>query len=269
MKEALRDVEAVFFVTPAQHLRTTMEQALPHLEGTGLPIVLCSKGIEISTGCLMSQIAESVLPHNPYVVLSGPTFARDVAQGLPAAVTLATDHNTTYGKGIAESISSKAFRPYVTDDPVGAEIGGAVKNVIAIACGIVKGAELGDSAHAAIMTRGMAEIRRMGAALGAKQSTLLGLSGMGDLALTCHSALSRNFSLGLEIGKGRELEDILSERDGITEGVYTAKAVLDFAKKHAVDMPICEAVNNTLHNGTNVKDTITALMSRPLTQENI
>ena len=264
-EEALKGAEAVFMVAPAQHTRSVLEQMKPYLP-EAVPIVLCAKGIEVATGLLMSQVATEIFPDSPYLVLSGPTFAGEVAKGLPAAATLAT-HHSEIGKQVAEAIRNKSFRPYVTSDPLGAEIGGAVKNVIAVACGIVYGRKLGENARAAIMTRGMAEIKRMGMALGAKPETFLGLSGMGDLTLTCNSLQSRNFSLGVMCGEGQSLNEILTKSRQVIEGVATANSVLDFAKKNAVDMPICQAVNDTLHNGVSVDETVEALMSRPLTQE--
>ena len=258
--------DAIFMVTPAQHMRKALEELKPHLKPE-TPLVICSKGIEISTGMLMSDVLKDVLGKQPYHVLSGPNFAHEVAKGLPAAATLAGE-DKKMGKVIAHAIFSRTFRPYVTSDPIGAEIGGAVKNVVAIACGIVYGYELGENAKAAIMTRGMAEMKRMGKILGARSETFLGLSGLGDLTLTCNSMQSRNFSLGVARGRG-ELNEILAKRINVTEGVATASAVLDFAKKHAVDMPICKAVNNTLHADVTVKETIEALTSRPLTQESL
>jgi len=265
LEDALKGADVVFMVSPAQHMRSVLEQMKPFM-AEALPIVLCSKGIEVASGMLMSQVVRDIFPESPYLVLSGPTFAKEVARGLPAAATLAT-HNNAVGKQVAEAIRNISFRPYVTSDPLGAEIGGAVKNVIAIACGIVYGRKLGENARAAIMTRGMAEIKRMGMALGAKPETFLGLSGMGDLMLTCNSLQSRNFSLGVMCGEGQSLNEILTKSRQVIEGVATANSVLDFAKKHAVDMPICQAVNDTLHNGVSVDDTVEALMSRPLTQE--
>ncbi len=267
IEDTIKDAEAIFMVSPAQHMRSILEQMKPYLN-LETPIVLCSKGIEVATGMRMSDVLYEISPETPYLVLSGPTFADEVAKGLPAAVTLATNHKEI-GIEIAKTIKSKTFRPYVTGDPIGAEISGAIKNVIAIACGIVYGRNLGENARAAIMTRGMAEMKRMGMALGAKSETFLGLSGMGDLTLTCNSSKSRNFSLGVMCGEGHSLNEILTKSKQVTEGVATANAVLDFARKHAVDMPICQAVNDTLHNGTSIDDTIESLLSRPLTQEMI
>lgn len=260
-----RHCDLLYLVTPAQHMRAALESIKDNLPSE-TPLVICCKGIEMATGLLMSDVAQDVVPNNPHLILSGPNFAKEIADGLPAAATLACK-DTKLGRKVAETLFSKSFRPYVTSDPVGAEIGGALKNVIAIACGIVYGYELGENARAAIMTRGMAEIKRVGKILGARPETFLGLSGIGDLTLTCNSIQSRNFSLGVARGKGQSLNEILAKRHNVTEGVATASAVLDFAKKHAVDMPICAAVNQTLHEGVSVKDTIDALLSRPLTQE--
>ena len=265
IQDVAKNCELLFLVPPAQHLRAALESLKLHLP-TDTPLVICCKGIEMSSGLLMSDVLRDVLPNNPYLVMSGPNFAGEIARGLPAAATLATRDNKI-GRKVAQNLFSKTFRPYVTSDPIGAEIGGAIKNVIAIACGIVYGYELGENARAAIMTRGMAEMKRMGKILGARPETFLGLSGLGGLTLTCNSIQSRNFSLGVARGKGESLNEILAKRHNVTEGVATAAAVLDFAKKHAVDMPICAAVNQTLHEGVSVKDTIDALMSRPLTQE--
>ena len=265
IQDVAKNSELLFLVPPAQHLRAALESLKPHLP-TDTPLVICCKGIEMSSGLLMSDVLRDVLPNNSYLVMSGPNFAGEIARGLPAAATLATRDNKI-GRKVAQNLFSKTFRPYVTSDPIGAEIGGGIKNLIAIACGIVYGYELGENARAAIMTRGMAEMKRMGKILGARPETFLGLSGLGDLTLTCNSIQSRNFSLGVARGKGESLNEILAKRHNVTEGVATAAAVLDFAKKHAVDMPICAAVNQTLHEGVSVKDTIDALMSRPLTQE--
>ena len=262
-----KESDVLFLAPPAQHLRQAVENLKPFLP-VDTPLVICAKGIEIATGMLMSDVLKDVVPDNPYLILSGPNFAGEVAKGLPAAATLATNANG-WGKTIARAMFSKTFRPYVTSDPIGAEIGGAVKNVIAIACGIVYGFALGENAKAAIMTRGMAEMKRMGKILGARPETFLGLSGLGDLTLTCNSMASRNFSLGVARGRGESLNEILAKRYNVTEGVATASALVAFAQKHAINMPICAAVNDTLHGGHTVQETIDALLSRPLTQESL
>lgn len=262
---AVESADALLVVTPAQHMRATLQNIRKHIS-PGVPVVLCSKGVEIETGVLMTQIAEEILPEHPLAVMSGPTFAKEVAQGLPAAIVVAsTSHEAA--KSLAEALSSKTFRPYVIDDPISAEVGGAVKNVIAIACGIVEGGKLGDSARAAIMTRGLAEITRLAAALGGKRETLLGLSGVGDLTLTCTSMTSRNFSLGFMLGEGKSLNEILAGRRAVTEGIATAAAVAKLARNIAVEMPICEAIDGVLNNGASIEDTIKALTTRPLRAE--
>ncbi len=261
---AVKDADAIMFVVPVQHTRMIVKDLIG-LIPEDVPLVLCSKGIELNTGLLMSQVVKELFPDNPYIVLSGPNFASEIAKGLPAATALAT-LNTNAGNDLAKALGGKTFRPYVISDPIGAEIGGAIKNVIAIACGIVAGSQLGENAKAAIMTRGMAEMKRMGKALGAKPETFLGLSGMGDLTLTCNSSLSRNYQLGFMLGQGKTLESIMENRNSVVEGVATATAVLEFAKKQAVNMPICQAINDTLHSDTTIAETVEDLMTRPLTQ---
>lgn len=257
--------DVILLVPPAQHMRTTLEAMKPHLKDPAA-LVICSKGIEIETGALMSHILEDVLADVPYLVLSGPTFAIETAKGLPTAVTLAgTDKELA--RTLADLIGSKFFRPYVSGDPIGAEIGGAVKNVIAIACGIVEGMGFGHNARAALITRGLVEINRLGAAMGAKKETLMGMCGIGDLTLTCSSMQSRNFSLGVLVGQGKTLDEILAARNSVTEGVATAAAIQALAKKHAVEMPISAAVNDTLNEGVSVQDMLDNLLSRPLRDE--
>ncbi len=256
--------DAALFVVPAQFAHSVLTELRPHWRGQ--PLVLCAKGIEIATGRLMTEVAASALPGAPVAVLSGPTFAAEVAKGLPTAITLATP-DRALGERLAERLGRSAFRPYWSDDPIGAEIGGAVKNVLAIACGIVQGRKLGDNARAALITRGMAEMARLGVALGGRAETLMGLSGLGDLVLTCSSPQSRNMSLGLDLGAGRTLAEILAERRSVAEGVPTAKAVTALAAKLGIDMPICAAVDAILHQGAAVEGAITALLARPFRAE--
>ncbi|EWY40524.1 glycerol-3-phosphate dehydrogenase [Skermanella stibiiresistens SB22] len=253
--------DALMLVTPAQHLRAACQRLEP-LTRPGTPVVLCAKGIELATGDLMSEAASAALPGRPIAVLSGPTFAAEVARGLPTAVTLAIA-DQELGARLVETLGSRSFRPYLSDDVTGAQIGGAVKNVLAIACGIIAGRRLGDNARAALITRGLAEISRLGLALGARPETLMGLSGLGDLTLTCTSLQSRNMSLGVALGEGRPLADILGERHSVAEGVHTAAAVGALAARHGVDMPICQAVDSILNQGADIDATIAALMARP------
>ncbi len=252
-------------VVPAQHVRQVMtEMRAALLPDT--PIVMCAKGIEQKTGKTMGDVIGEISPDAAFAVLSGPSFAADVARGLPAALTLAC-RNEHLGRNLASALSSRQMRLYWSSDVMGAELGGAVKNVLAIAAGIVEGRGLGASAHAAIVTRGFAELRRFGDAMGAKPETLLGLSGLGDLVLTCGSPQSRNMSLGRGLGEGKKLADILGSRTAVTEGVYTAAAVVALARERRIDMPIAEAVLSVIEGRVSVDDAIAGLMQRPLKAE--
>jgi glycerol-3-phosphate dehydrogenase (NAD(P)+) len=257
--------DAVLAVAPAQHLRGTLEKFAPFAR-RGLPIILCAKGIEQSSLAMMTQVLAETIPSAIPAVLSGPSFAIDTAQGLPTAVTLACKDEKT-GTALIEALGTTRFRPYLATDLVGAEIGGAVKNVLAIGCGIVEGRGLGKSAHAALIARGFAEMTRLALALGAKRETLAGLCGLGDLVLTCSSPQSRNMSCGLALGRGVHLDDILGSRRSVTEGVASAPAVVALAKRHGVEMPICEAVDDILAGRTSVEDAIETLLARPFTLE--
>src|SRR5689334_19118042 len=234
--DALAGLPAVLLVTPAQHLRAVATRLAPVLDGDCCAVI-CAKGIEQGSQALMSTVVAETLPGRPAAVLSGPTFAAEVARGLPTAVTLACA-DAGLGARLVEALGSRSFRPYLSDDVTGAQVGGAVKNVLAIACGIVRGRRLGDNARAALITRGLAEIVRLGTALGARPETLMGLSGLGDLTLTCTSLQSRNMSLGAALGEGRALADILAERHSVAEGVSSAAAVVALAAHHGVEMPI-------------------------------
>ncbi len=252
--------DAILSVAPAQHTRATLAAFVPYI-AAGTPVLLCSKGIEISTRAFMADVLRDVMPDAIPAVLSGPSFAADVARGLPTAVTLACADETV-GAALVEACAAPTFRPYLTDDVMGAEIGGAVKNVLAIVCGIVLGKELGRSAHAAIMTRGFAEMTRLGKALGARPETLTGLCGLGDLVLTCSSEMSRNMSCGLALGRGEKLEDILQGRLAVTEGVATAPALKLLAQQHGVDMPISFALAGILDGSISVDEAVVDLLSR-------
>ncbi|HEX9789773.1 MAG TPA: NAD(P)H-dependent glycerol-3-phosphate dehydrogenase [Kiloniellales bacterium] len=257
--------DAVLFAVPAQHVRTiagTFAAAL----ADDRPVVVCAKGIERSTGALMSEVLAEVLPGRPVAVLSGPTFAGEVARGLPTAVTLAAS-DAALAAALAEALGSRTFRPYVSDDPLGAQIGGAVKNVIAIACGIVAGRSLGANAGAALITRGLAEIARLGEAIGARRETLMGLSGLGDLTLTCTSTQSRNFTLGQALGAGQTLGQALAGRHTVAEGLHSAAAVVSLAAKHGVEAPISAGVAAILEENASIDETIAALLARPFTAE--
>jgi len=264
----LRDIlscDALLIVTPAQHMRASLMPIAKDLP-KGLPVILCSKGIEIKSGQFMSEVLEEIAPQVETAVLSGPSFAIDVAKGLPTAVTLACA-NADVGNALCQMIAAPHFRPYLADDILGAEIGGAVKNVLAIACGLVLGLGLGRSAHAAIIARGFAEMRRLGRALKTDPDTLAGLCGLGDLVLTCSSEQSRNMSCGLALGRGESLSDILSARAAVTEGVATAPALKTLAQLKGVDMPISTAMADILSGDIAVRDAMSALLARELKQE--
>lgn len=257
--------DAILAVAPAQHLRRVLESFLPFAQ-PGVPIALCAKGIEQSSLSMMTDVLGETIPGAVPAVLSGPSFAIDTAKGLPTAVTLACA-DETIGADLVEALGTTRFRPYLANDLVGAEIGGAVKNVLAIACGISEGRGLGKSAHAALISRGFAEMTRLALALGAQRETLSGLCGLGDLVLTCSSPQSRNMSCGLALGRGVSLEDILSSRKAVTEGVASAPAVVALAKRHGIEMPICEAVDTILKGDVSVEEAIEALLARPFTLE--
>ncbi len=259
------DADAVLIVTPAQHVRATLH-GLGEALSPSTPLVLCAKGVERGTLALMTEIAVELRPDNRVAVLSGPSFARDVARGLPTAVTLACT-DTGLAETLAQAIASPVFRPYISDDPIGAEVGGAVKNVLAIACGIVDGRGLGESARAALITRGFAEMTRLAVALGGRATTVAGLCGLGDLILTCSSVSSRNFSCGRALGEGRTLDEVLGGRREVTEGVASAPAVVALAAHHGVEMPICLAVDAVLDGRLDLETAIRGLMSRPLKSE--
>ncbi len=258
--------DAVLLVSPAQHARAMCAQLAPALR-PGVPVVICAKGVELDSFALMSEAVAAALPAGtPLAILSGPTFAAEVARGLPTAVTLACA-DAALGTALVEALGSRSFRPYRSDDVIGSQIGGAVKNVLAIACGVVEGRRLGDNARAALITRGLAEITRLALALGGRADTLMGLSGLGDLTLTCSSLQSRNMSLGAALGAGQTLAEILAARRSVAEGVYTAAAVVGLAARLGVEMPICAAVDAILNRGAGLDATIDGLLSRPFRGE--
>jgi glycerol-3-phosphate dehydrogenase (NAD(P)+) len=257
--------DAILIVVPAQHVRQILGQMARRLKAL-TPVIICAKGIEQATGKLMGDVVAESAPEAQLAVLSGPSFAIDIARGLPAALTLACRNEAT-GRALAAALSSRQMRLYWSSDVTGAELGGAVKNVLAIAAGIVEGRGLGASAHAAIVTRGFAELRRFGDAMGARPETLLGLSGLGDLVLTCGSPLSRNMSLGRALGTGHKLADILGGRTTVTEGVYTAAAVVTLARAKGIEMPIAEAVHGIIEGRLSIDEAVTTLMLRPLKAE--
>jgi len=255
--------DALLIVAPAQHVRSVLAETPV---GTK-PLVLCAKGIEAKTRMLVGQVARQVHPNAPCAVLSGPTFAHEVAAGKPTAVTLACEEEDLRGS-LAERLSHKAFRIYEASDVIGAEIGGAVKNVLAIACGVDEGAGLGQNARAALIARGFAEMTRFGLARGAQAETLAGLSGLGDLVLTCSSTSSRNFSLGVGLGQGERAADLLSDRKTVAEGAFTAPVLREAAAEAGVEMPVTAAVCALL-DGASVQDVIEGLLSRPQRAEGV
>jgi len=260
----LESCDAWLVVTPAQHMRAVLERATD----CDKPLVLCSKGIEEKSGMLLHQVAKAACPGAGIAVLSGPTFAHEVAQGLPTAVTLAAEDGAL-AERLRDRIKQPTFRIYVSDDLAGAEIGGAVKNVLAIACGVVEGKGLGQNARAALIGRGFAEMTRFGLAFGARRETLAGLSGLGDLVLTCSSTSSRNYSLGKGIGEGRSAAELLADRMTVAEGAFTAPVLARLARDKGIDMPIVEAVDALIGGRAAVDEVLGALLSRPSRSEAI
>ncbi len=261
----LAGCDVILAVPPAQHMRSTLAAFAAH-HRPGVPIVLCSKGIERGSLKLMTDVLAETIPAAPAAVLSGPSFAAEVARGLPSAVTLACA-DPALGEALMETLSAPAFRPYLATDLIGAEVGGAIKNVLAIACGMAEGRGLGRSAHAALITRGFAEMTRMAVALGARGETVAGLCGLGDLVLTCSSPQSRNMSVGLALGGGQTLEEALAGKLTVAEGVASAPAVRDLAAKHGVETPISAAVAAILAGEIDVDSAIGGLLARPLRVE--
>ena len=265
-KATVSATSLVLLAVPAQHLRAIVKKFANHFEPVA-PLVICAKGIELDSGTLMSEVVRDELgAERPLAILSGPTFASEVARGLPSAITLATE-DRSLGEAIAAALGSPTFRPYLSDDVTGAQIGGAAKNVIAIAAGIAIGRGLGENARAAIMTRGFAEMVRLARAKGARLETLAGLSGLGDLVLTCTGQQSRNFSLGHALGEGRLLSEILAGRDSVAEGVTSATALVTLGQQLEVKLPIVGAVAEVLHRGADIGETITSLLARPFRSE--
>ena len=261
----LADCDLILAVPPAQHLRKTLEAFRAHYDGSA-PVLLCSKGVERGTLKLMTEVLAEALPEARAAVLSGPSFAGEVARGLPTAVTLACEDEAC-AEGLMQALSTPTFRPYLATDLIGAEAGGAVKNVLAIACGVSEGMGLGRSAHAALITRGFAEMTRLAVALGARAETVAGLCGLGDLVLTCSSPQSRNMSLGLALGQGQTVEQALAGKRSVAEGMESAPAVRDLARKLGVEMPICEAVAALLDGAITPQQVVSGLLSRPLRAE--
>ncbi len=260
--DELAPCDAILLACPAQAVRSLVRS----LSSGAAPLVICAKGIEAASGLLMPEVVQQELPGRAIAVLSGPSFAEEAVRGLPTAVSIATE-NAGLGRELAQALAAGAFRPYWTHDVTGVALGGAVKNVLAIAAGIVEGRGLGHNATAALITRGVAEMARLGTAMGAELETLTGLSGLGDLVLTCHGPQSRNRSLGEALGKGTALASHMQGRRQVVEGEATAPAVLARAARHNIEMPICAAVDAILHKGASLDEAIRALLARPLRPE--
>jgi len=262
----LADTDLCLLVPPAQHLGTIAGQLKEHV-AAATPWVICSKGIEQTSGRLLGEVLADAVPGATIAALSGPSFASDVARGLPAALTVACADAPT-GEAIARALGSRNMRLYWTRDVIGVQLGGAIKNVLAIAAGIVDGKQLGASAHAALVTRGFAEMHRFASVFGAEPQTMAGLAGLGDLLLTCGSPQSRNMSLGRSLGQGQTLTDILGKRRAVTEGVFTAAAMAKVADAKSIDVPIARAVHAIVDGRISVDDAIQHLMTRPIKPEN-
>jgi glycerol-3-phosphate dehydrogenase (NAD(P)+) len=262
---AITAADAALLVVPAQFLRGVLEthrQAFP----TGLPVLHCAKGIELNSLAMLSEVGGELLPQSPFAVLSGPSFASEVARDLPTAVTIA-GHEAALARTFIAALGSTRFRPYLSQDPIGAQIGGAVKNVVAIASGIVLGCGLGENARAALITRGLAEMVRLGLAMGARSETFHGLSGFGDLVLTCTARRSRNYALGLALGQNRTPVTAIVGHPATVEGVATAAAIACLAKRRGIDMPIVAAVAAVLHQGVPIAVVVDRLLRRPYRSE--
>jgi len=268
---ALRGADAALLVVPSQFLRATC-RAMAGTIAPGLPLVICAKGIEHGTGLLLAQVVEEALPGHPIAVLSGPTFAHEVALGLPTAVTIASgdvadDPAASLAARMAATLGTGTFRPYVSDDVIGVEVGGAVKNVLAIASGIANGLGFGANARAALITRGLDEIQRLAEALGGRRDTVAGLAGLGDLSLTCSSEQSRNMRYGTGLAAGRSDLDIFDGRPVVVEGRENVVPVTDLARRLDVEMPICEAVRAVVAEGASVDRVMAQLLARPFRAE--
>jgi glycerol-3-phosphate dehydrogenase (NAD(P)+) len=262
---ALHDADLMLLAVPAQATREAALALAPYIGG-GVPVVACAKGIEQRSGLLQTAIVATCLPGRPPAALSGPGFAEEIARGLPTAVTVAA-RELDLARSIAAALSSDSFRPYASDDLAGVELAGAVKNVLAIACGVVAGRKLGESARAALIARGLAEMTRLGVALGARPETFMGLSGVGDLVLTATSAQSRNTTFGMALGRGGQVATLMSEGAPLAEGAYTARIAADLAARHNVEMPIVAGVAALIDGSLDVDTAIEALISRPLKAE--
>lgn len=259
------DADCILMVTPAQ-TTAAIAESIGFYVAKGTPVILAAKGLEKSTQRMMTEVLKDYLPQAKAAVLSGPSFASDVARGLPTAVTIAAE-TAPLAEQLCATFSNSIFRPYASHDLIGVQLGGALKNVLAIACGIVMGKKLGASAHAALMTRGFAEMQRLALKLGARPETLMGLSGFGDVTLSCSSPQSRNFSFGYALGQGTKLADLMAPGAKLSEGAYTASVACELAQKCDVEMPIAQAVADVLDHTATIDEAVSRLMSRPLRRE--
>lgn len=274
MRDALDGADAALIVVPSRSLRSVVRQ-VALFAPKGMPVAVCAKGIEAETGLLMSQVAEEELPGHAVGVVSGPTFARETALNHPTAATVAfafgpadrLNPAASPAVRLALSLTTESFRAYVSDDLVGVEVGGAVKNVIAIACGMMTGAGFAENTRAALITRGLDEMKSLAEALGGRRETVTGLSGIGDLTLTCSSPTSRNMALGFQLGQGTPRADCFGGKPVVVEGEMNARSVTDLAHRVGVSMPICQAVKTILHNGADLGATFAALWARPIESE--
>ncbi len=274
LKDALRDADAVLLVVPSAAIRS-VARAMRADIAPGIPIAVCAKGIEAETGFLMSQIIEDELPGHPVGALSGPTFAAELAAGHPSAATLAfpfdqsdrLDPENSAAARMAVTLASPAFRTYLSDDLVGVEIGGAVKNIIAIACGMMQGAGFAENTRAALITRGLDEMKALAEALGGRRETVTGLSGIGDLTLTCSSTTSRNMSLGVQLGSGLDRAACFEGKPIVVEGEANAKSVTDLVRRLSVSMPICETVRGILNDRLPIAETFARFWAEPIESE--
>ena len=264
--EDLSELDILFVVIPTQYIKATLKP-LKKIIKRNCILVNCAKGIDIRSTSLISEVINKTLPSNRLAIMSGPNFALEIALGKPTA-TLIAAQKISDAKYIANLISSKTFRPYLSNDIIGAQICGAMKNVYAIGCGIIVGKNFGENAVASVIARSFAEIKSVGKKLGAQPETLSGLSGLGDLFLTCSSKKSRNFSLGFDLAKGKKLENLLISKKTIAEGAYTVKAIKKLGKKLKLSLPLNDAIYKILYQNKNINNTISELLNRPIIKEN-
>ena len=264
--EELKTNKFIFICIPSQFIKKIILEFKKFYKKEMI-LIICSKGIEKTSKELISEVVKKIIPKSKTAILSGPSFAIEVAKKKPTAVTIASK-NEKNAKELAKLVNSKVFRCYYTNDIIGVQLGGVIKNILAIAAGITESQKLGSGARAALMTRGLAEMMRIGVAYGAKESTFYGLSGLGDLMLTCNSKLSRNFVTGLLIGKGKKIKEIIKSNKAISEGVINSKTIFNLSKKKNIEMPVCESVYRILYKNAKIKETVEKILSRNIKKEN-